>query len=107
MYVSETRHYEGFMARHLQVSHEGKASRHTDRIDVAARSLVYNLFVATSGTPEAWQLLRDVDEKIETLAWAVERGWVEVFDRRRKCGAVVRLVALTAEGRRIAHRNFH
>ena len=94
------------MARHQQVSHEGEASRHTDRVDVAARCLVYNLLVAISGTPEASWLLRDIDETVETFARAVERGWIEVFDRRRN-GAVVRLVALTDEGRRVARKNFH
>jgi hypothetical protein len=99
--------YDGSMARHLQVSYEGKASRHTDRVDIAARYLVYNLFIAISGTPETSQPLRDIDEKVETLVRAVERGWVKVFDRRRNTGALVRLVALTDEGRRIARRNFH
>jgi hypothetical protein len=95
------------MARHLQVRDEGEASRHADRVDLAARYLVYNLFIAISGTPQTSQLLRDIDEKVETLARAVERGWVEVFDRRRKSGDVVRLVALTDEGRRIARKNLH
>jgi hypothetical protein len=95
------------MARHLQVRDEGKAIRHADSVDLAARYLVYDLFIAISGTPQTSQLLRDIDEKVETLARAVERGWVEVFDRRRKSGAVVRLVALTDEGRRIARKNLH
>ena len=106
MYESGTTNYDGFMARHLQVSDE-KASRHTDRVDVAARYLVYNLFVAISGTPETSRLLRDIDERVETLARAVERGWIEVFDRRRKSGTVMRLVALTDEGRRMARGNLH
>ena len=95
------------MARHLQVSREGKTSCHADRVDVAARYLVYNLFLAISGTPETSRLLRDIDETVETFARAVERGWIEVFDRRQKSGDVVRLVALTDEGRRIARDNFH
>ena len=107
MYESGTTNYDGFMVRHLQASREGKASRHADRVDVAARYLVYNLFVANSGTPETSRLLRDIDERVETLARAVERGWIEVFDRRRKSGAVMRLVALTDEGRRMARKNLH
>ena len=95
------------MVRHLQVGREGKASCDADGVDVAARYLVYNLFVAISGTPETSRLLRDIDERVETLARAMERGWIEVFDRRRKSGAVVRLVALTDEGRRMARRNLH
>jgi hypothetical protein len=107
LYESGTTNYDGFMVRHLQVSREGKASCHADRVDVAARYLVYNIFVAISGTPETSRLLRDIDERVETLARAMERGWIEVFDRRRKSGAVVRLVALTDEGRRMARRNLH
>ena len=95
------------MVRHLQVSREGKASCHADRVDVAARYLVYNLFVAISGTPERSRLLRDIDERVETFARAMERGWIEVFDRRQKSGAVVRLVVLTDEGRQMARRNLH
>jgi hypothetical protein len=107
LYESGTTNYDGFMVRHLKVSHEGKASRNTNRVDVAARYLVYNLFVAVSGTPETSRLLHDIDERVETLARAVERGWIEVFDRRRKSGAMMRLVALTDEGRRMARRNLH
>jgi hypothetical protein len=107
LYESGPTNYDRFMVRHLQVSRVGKASCHADRVDVAARYLVYNLFVAISGTPETSRLLRDIDEKVETLARAVERGWIEVFDRRRKSGAVMRLVALTDEGRRMARRNLH
>jgi hypothetical protein len=107
LYEPGTTNYDGFMARHLQVSREGKASCHADRVDVAARYLVYNLFVAISGTPERSRLLRDIDERVETLARAMERGWIEVFDRRQKSGVVVRLVALTDEGRRLARRNLH
>ena len=102
-----TANYYGFMARHPQISDEGKRSHHTDPIDIAARYLVYNLFIAFSGTPETSRLLRDIDERVETLARAVERGWVEVFERRRKAGAMVRLVALTAEGRRMARKSLH
>jgi hypothetical protein len=96
----------GLMARHLQVSHESEASRHSDKVDAAARYLVYNLFVAISEMPEGSHLLRDIDVSVEILARAVERGWVDVFERRRN-GAVVRLVALTDEGRRIVRRSFH
>ena len=69
MYAAGATNYHGSMARHLQVREEGKASRHADSVDLAARYLVYNLFIAIS--------------------------------------AVVRFVALTDEGRRIARRSFH
>ena len=99
--------YRRSMAEPPQISHESNRSHHTDHIDIAARYLVYNLFIAFSGTPETSRLLRDIDERVETLARAVERGWVEVFERRRKAGAMVRLVALTAEGRRMARKSLH
>ena len=95
------------MARHTQISSEGQRNCHIDRIDIAARYLVYNLFIGGRGTPEMSKLLRDSDEKVEPLARAVERGWAEVFERRRQSGAVVRLVTLTDEGRRIARRSLH
>ena len=95
------------MPRHTQVSNEDNPSLQTDRVDVAARYLVYNLFISISGMPETSRLLRDIDERLETLVRAVERGWVEVFERRRKDGNLVRLVALTDEGRRMARRSLH
>ena len=84
-----------------------RKQRYTDSVDAAARYLVYNLFIAVSGAPETSRLLRDIDEKVETLARAMDRGWVEVFERRRKDGAMVRLVALTDEGRRMARKSLH
>ena len=107
MYESGTTNYDGFMVRHLQVSREGKASRHADGVDVAARYLVYKIFDAISGTPETWRPLRDIDEKAETLARAVARGWVVVLDHQREYGPAVRIVALTDEGRRMARRSLH
>ena len=68
----------------IQVSDEGKPSRPAEVVDVAARYLVYKLFDAISGTPETSRLLRDIDERVETLARAVERGWVVVLEHQRK-----------------------
>jgi hypothetical protein len=95
------------MVRHVQASREGKAGGHAESVDVAARYLVYNLFVAIGGTTETSRMLRDIDVRVEALARAMERGWIDVFERRCKSGAVVRLVALTDEGRRMARRNLH
>ena len=95
------------MPRHPQVSDEGKPSRPTEVVDIAARYLVYKIFDAISGTPETWRPLRDIEEKIETLARAVERGWVVVLDHRREGQPTVRVVALTDEGRRMARRSLH
>ena len=96
------------MSRHPQISEEGELGRHADSVDVAARYLVCKLFLATvCGTAGRAQPLGDIDGKVETLARAVQYGWVEVFERRQKRGAVVRFVALTDEGRRTARSNLH
>jgi hypothetical protein len=95
------------MPRHPQVSGERKPSRPTEVIDVAARYLVYKIFDAISGTPETSRPLRDIDEKVETLARAVERGWVVVLDHQRAGQPTARVVALTDEGRRMARRSLH
>ena len=101
---NDTTTYRGVMVWNRQTSDEGKLSHRTDNVDVAARYLVYNLFIG--GTPEAPRLLKDINEKEETLARAIERGWVEVFERRRSSGAMVQLVALTDEGRQMAAGDF-
>jgi hypothetical protein len=75
VYDAGTTDYDKLMARHLQVSHEGNSSRHTDRVDVTASYLVYNLFVAISGMPEASHLLRDI-------------GVFRRPTKMRRCGAV-------------------
>jgi hypothetical protein len=95
------------MSRHPHVSDKVKPSRPTAAVDVAARYLVYKIFDAISGTPETWRPLRDIDEKAETLARAVARGWVVVLDHQREYGPAVRVVALTDEGRRMARRSLH
>ncbi len=99
--------YERFMSRHSPVSDESKPGRPTAGIDVAARYLVYNLFEAIKGTSETWRPLRDIGEKVETLARAVDRGWVVVLDHRGEGRRTVRVVALTDEGRRMARRSLH
>jgi len=78
-----------------------------DNVDISARYLVYNIFIAMMGMPEASRLLRDIGENESILARAVERGWIEVIERRRKSGVMARLVALTDEGRQMARRNLH
>ena len=95
------------MPRDPQVSDKPKRSRPAEVVDVAARYLVYKIFDATSGTPETWRQLRDIDEKVETLARAVERGWVVVLDHQPEGRPTVRTVALTDEGRRMARRSLH
>jgi len=95
-------HLSWYMVWGRQIRDESKQSHRTGNVDVAARYLVYNLFIAIGRMPETSRLLKDIDEKEETLARAVACGWIEVFERRRSTGAMVQLVALTDEGRRMA-----
>jgi hypothetical protein len=95
------------MRRYTQGSNEGRPRRPTEAVDIAARYLVYKVFDAISGTPETWRPLLELEEKTETLARAVERGWVVVLDHRREGQPTVRVVALTDDGRRMARRNLH
>jgi len=95
------------MRRYTQGSNEGRPRRPTEAVDIAARYLVYTVFDAISGTPETWRPLLELEEKIETLARAVERGWVVVLDHRREGQPTVRVVVLTDDGRRMARRNLH
>ena len=97
--------YRRSMAKPSQINDKSTRNHHADNVDVSARYLVYNIFIAMSGMPEAARLLRDLDEKEQVLERAVERGWVEVIQRRRKSGALAQLVALTDEGRRMARRS--
>jgi hypothetical protein len=80
---------------------KSKPSRTAEVIDVAARYLVYKLYDATSGEAGAWQTLSKIGERPETVARAVERGWVIVGQRD---GGRVRSASLTDEGRRIARK---
>ena len=107
MYQSGTATYDKLMSRYLQVSDKGKAKRPAAAVDIAARYLVYKIFDAISGTPETWRPLRDIEEKVETLARAVERGWVVVLEHQQEGRPAVRVVALTDEGRRMARRSLH
>ena len=107
MYQSGTANYDKFMPRHQHVSDKGKLKRTTDVVDIAARYLVYKVFDAISGTPETWRPLGDIDEKIEILTRAVERGWVMVLEHQQEGRPTVRVVALTDEGRRMARRSLH
>ena len=95
------------MPRDPQVSDKGERSRPAEVVDVAARYLVYKIFDAISGTPETWRPLPDIDENLETLARAVERGWVVMLDHQPQNRPTVRVVALTDEGRRMARRSLH
>jgi hypothetical protein len=46
----------------------------SEAVDGAARYLLYKLFDATAGRPDAWQVLGNTEERLETVARAAERG---------------------------------
>ena len=76
----------------------------TQAVDVAARHLVYKLFEATDGQPGEWKALGLIGERPETVARAVERGWLVVRvdggNGRRKAQSAM----LTDEGRLVARK---
>ena len=73
----------------------------SEAVDGAARYLLYKLFDATAGRSDAWQVLGNTDERLETVARAVERGWIIIRDDR--IGRIkVQSGLLTREGRRLA-----
>jgi hypothetical protein len=84
-----------------------KRTRPSEWADNAARQFVCNLYDATSGAREPWRALRDLDENLDTIAWAVHRGWVRVATHGRQSGVTVLGIALTDEGRRMARMKLH
>ena len=73
----------------------------SEAVDGATRYLLYELFVATAGRPDAWQVLGSTEGRLETVARAVERGWMIIRDDR--IGRIkVQSGLLTGEGRRLA-----
>jgi len=83
---------------------KSKPPRTAEALDVAARYFLYKLYDATNRQPGAWQMLgKMIGESRETIARAVERGWVVVRDEA--VGKVkVRSGMLTDEGRQVARR---
>jgi hypothetical protein len=72
-------------------------------VDVAAKHLLHKLYEATRGRPDAWQVLGKIGERPETVARAVERGWLIVRDDG--IGRIqVQSGLLTEEGRRLARK---
>ena len=79
------------------------AKRTAEAVDVAARHMMYVLYEATGGRPDAWQGLGKIGERPETIVRAVERGWLIVRDDR--IGRIkVQSGLLTEEGRRLARK---
>ncbi len=73
-------------------------------VDNAARYLLYELYDATAGRPDAWQVLGNTEERPEAVARAVKRGWIIIRDDR--IGRIkVQSGLLTREGRRLAQNS--
>ena len=73
----------------------------SEAVDCAARYLLYKLYDATAGRPGAWLVLANAEEQPETVARAVERGWIIIRDDR--IGRIkVQSGLLTREGHRLA-----
>jgi hypothetical protein len=82
---------------------KNKPPRAADAVDIAARYLLYKLYDATRGHPDAWQALGSIGEQPEAVARAVERGWLIIRDDH--VGRIkVRSGLLTEEGRRLARK---
>jgi membrane-bound ClpP family serine protease len=82
---------------------KSKPPRTAEASDIAARYLVYKVYDATNGDPGAWQVLGKIGERLETVARAVERGWIIV--QEEGVGRIkVQSGLLTEEGRRVARR---
>jgi hypothetical protein len=83
---------------------KSKPPRTSEAVDIAARYLVYKLYDATReqlGT--AWHALRKIGERRDTVARAVERGWIIV--REDSVGRIkAQSGMLTDEGRRVARK---
>jgi hypothetical protein len=79
----------------------GAPSKIADPLDVAARHLTYKLYEATNGELGAWSALGKIGERPETLARAIERGWVSV---RSDGKGKEQSASLTAEGRMLARK---
>jgi hypothetical protein len=74
-----------------------------DALDIAARYLVYKLYVPGQGITESWHPLSTLGEAAATVGRAVQLGWVILQDvgqgRTRE-----RYAALTDEGRQVARK---
>ena len=87
--------------RNLIFKANAPRTKTADTLDVAARHLTYKLFEATNGEPGAWSALGKIGERPETLARAIERGWVIV---RGDGKGKLQSASLTPEGRLLARK---
>lgn len=82
---------------------KSKPFRAGEAVDVAARYLVYKLYVPGPAIAGAWQPLSMLGESAATVGRAVERGWVIVRDEGQG-KTKERYAALTDEGRLVARK---
>lgn len=76
----------------------------SEAVESAARFLLYKLYDATAGRSDAWQVLGNTEGWPETVARAVERGWIIIRDDR--IGRLkVKSGLLTGEGRRLVENS--
>lgn len=80
-----------------------RSAKSSEAVDVAARYLVYKLYVPGSAITESWQPLATLGEAAATVSRAVERGWVALRDEG-KGKAKERYAALTDQGRILARK---
>jgi hypothetical protein len=81
-----------------------KASVKTkDALDIAARYLVYKLYVPGKAMTESWQPLSMLGEAAATVGRAVECGWVILRDQDQG-KTQEQYAALTDEGRVLARK---
>jgi hypothetical protein len=79
------------------------ASKIADPLDIAARYLVYKLYVPGQSITGVWQPLCTLGEAAATVKRAVERGWVTLRDEGQG-RTKERYAALTDEGRVVARK---
>jgi hypothetical protein len=78
-------------------------SKIADLLDIAARYLVYKLYVPGQAIAGTWQALSMLGEKAATVGRAVELGWVVLRDEGQG-KTKMRYAALTDEGRAVARK---
>jgi hypothetical protein len=87
----------------LRKSTKKPTAKTADVLDIAARYLVYKLYVPGQAITGAWQPLSILGEKAATVGRAVELGWVILRDEGQG-KTKIKYAALTDEGRAVARK---
>jgi hypothetical protein len=80
-----------------------KPAKSNEAMDVAARYLVYKLYMPGRALTDSWQLLSSVGEPSATVSRAIERRWVILREEEKDTGEE-RYGALTDPGRILARK---